>query len=139
MFYVFDIDGTLANAEHRLYHIQTEPKDWVAFYSACYQDAPIDVIIEIMRVLVKQGHRVELWTGRSDDTEQQTRAWCHRFDVPNVPMRMRREGDHRVDTEVKAEWLVDGHPDMIFEDRKSMVQMWRGHGIRVAHIAEGDY
>lgn len=30
---IFDIDGTLANLDHRLRHILKEPKDWDAFYS----------------------------------------------------------------------------------------------------------
>lgn len=34
MFIVFDLDGTLADCEHRIHHITKEPKDWRAFFEA---------------------------------------------------------------------------------------------------------
>jgi len=39
--YVFDIDGTIADGDHRLHHIVREagdarPKNWRAFFSAAY-------------------------------------------------------------------------------------------------------
>ena len=31
--FIFDIDGTLADASHRLHHIQNGNKDWDAFFA----------------------------------------------------------------------------------------------------------
>jgi hypothetical protein len=140
MFFVFDLDGTISDATHRLYHLQVKPKDWASFYAGCINDAAIEPTIAVMRALVAVGHRVEIWTGRSDETEQMTRTWLHRYDVPDVRLRMRKAGDHRPDVEVKVEWLsLDDRPDMVFEDRSSMVEMWRALEIRVAQVAPGDF
>ena len=38
---IFDIDGTLANLDHRLRHILNEPKDWDSFYRDIDKDQPI--------------------------------------------------------------------------------------------------
>jgi len=35
--YVFDLDGTLANIDHRLHFIKTKPKNWPAFFEATYE------------------------------------------------------------------------------------------------------
>lgn len=39
MFVVFDLDGTLADGDHRLHHITGETKDWRAFFAACGDDS----------------------------------------------------------------------------------------------------
>ena len=38
---IFDLDGTLANADHRQYLIERTPKDWDAYFAClCPKDAP---------------------------------------------------------------------------------------------------
>ena len=46
--FLIDIDGTVANGDHRLHHIQKEPKAWDDYFLACGSDSPI----EHMRALV---------------------------------------------------------------------------------------
>ena len=45
---IFDIDGTLANCDHRLHHIQDKPKNWDLFYNGCMDD---DVILPVAEML----------------------------------------------------------------------------------------
>lgn len=52
---IFDIDGTLANAEHRVHHLQKEPKDWDAFFAGCTQDTPIEPVMELVRLFFVTG------------------------------------------------------------------------------------
>ena len=57
---------------------------------------------------------------------------------------MRKEGDHRPDHIIKLELLAqirsDGfEPIMAFDDRNSVVKMWRDAGIPCAQVAEGDF
>ena len=37
---IFDLDGTLANADHRQYLIDRTPKDWDAYFALSVADAP---------------------------------------------------------------------------------------------------
>lgn len=57
---------------------------------------------------------------------------------------MRKDGDHRHDTEVKPELLSNNNltPDNVFlilEDRDSMVNKLRELGYRVLQVAEGKF
>lgn len=141
MFIVFDLDGTLALTDHRAHHLAGPVKDWRAFYAACDGDAPCKPIIAALRGLMVTGHRVEIWSGRSAEVRDKTRAWLCEHGMPAVNIRMRPEGDHQPDTTLKAAWLAaaDQRPDLVFEDRASMVAMWRSHGIICAQVAEGDF
>lgn len=141
MLVVFDLDGTLSNPSHRLHFLEREKKDWRAFYAACGGDQPIYPIIRILQALYITGAEVEIWTGRSAEVEGITREWLSLEGVPNVPLMMRAEGDHRPDTVVKQEWLDHSSikPFLVFEDRASVVEMWRSNGIRCCQVADGNF
>jgi phosphoglycolate phosphatase-like HAD superfamily hydrolase len=142
--YLFDIDGTIADATHRLHHIQKDPKDWPAFFDACVDDKPIQHIIDLARRLAFcEG--VIFVSGRSDRVIEQTRSWLvrHGLSLWNG-LYMRKDGDHRPDHIVKLELLqqirADGfEPIMAFDDRSSVVQAWRDAGIPCAQVAPGDF
>lgn len=146
MIYIFDIDGTLANLEHRLPFIKSDPPDWERFFAACWEDEPIRDVIYLLRVLHEAGHRIVLVTGRSDECAQLTNEWMNVHAVPHSEMYMRLHGDHRPDSEVKAELLdriiADWPSEKIvgvFEDRKQVVDMYRAKGLRVFQVADGNF
>jgi len=83
---VFDIDGTLANASHRLHHITPDPniayeqpfrKDWDAFLSddAVAKDAPIEQTWRLLEAMLYEGHRVIFITGRPEAQREVTYNW----------------------------------------------------------------
>lgn len=141
LFVVFDLDGTLALTEHRAHFLEREQKDWRGFYAACDKDEPCWPIIRTLRTFMVMGHRIEIWSGRSAEVRDKTRAWLCEYGMAAVNIRMRPEGDHQPDTKLKAGWLAasDQRPDLVFEDRASMVAMWRSHGIVCAQVAPGDF
>lgn len=139
-FYVFDLDGTLADCSHRLHHL--ERKDWRAFFAACPDDKPIKHMIELCSRLTWSApcNRVEIWSGRSDEVRLETEAWLRAHGLDGIPLLMRTAGDHRPDDEVKRDFLRGGGvPDLIFDDRARVVQMWRAEGIPCAQVAAGDF
>lgn len=146
MYVIFDLDGTLADCTHRLHHIRdfergTARPNWVEFYQACAYDAPILHGINTMRAFREAGASIEIWTGRSDIVRMQTREWMTRAGVPHVDMTMRPDGDHRPDHILKGEWLAKApiRPDLVFEDRARVVEMWRAAGIPCYQVARGDF
>lgn len=140
VFVVFDLDGTLALTEHRVHHLSGARKNWRAFYAACDQDGLSHPIIQTLLALDAAGNEVEIWSGRSDEVQDKTTAWLEAHGLGHIPIRTRKEGDHRADTVVRAEWLDEGRtPDLVFEDRASVVQMWRSRGITCAKVAPGDF
>lgn len=140
--YIFDIDGTLSNCEHRLHHIQKEPKDWRAFFAAVGDDAPHPHIVELCKTLNKHVDIVFV-SGRSDECRQQTIDWMNRLGL-NGALYMRPAGDHTDDQHLKIrllrEVIEDGYdPIMAFDDRSRVVAAWRAAGIPCAQVAEGDF
>lgn len=140
MFIIFDLDGTLADIGHRLAHLQKDPKDWDRFYNECPNDQPIEVGLEVLRTL-RYRHYVQIWTGRSERIRDLTIAWLKSYGIEYVPLIMRAEGDHRPDHVLKQEWLHScvKKPDLVFEDRASVVAMWRAEGIPCFQVAPGDF
>lgn len=137
---VFDIDGTLSDATHRVHFVKRNPKDWDAFFNACGLDDPILPVIKIARALFdSQAVDIEFWTGRPEDIRDLTRDWLHDHIGPwaaSVPLKMRKTRDFRSDIVAKAEFVGDRKPLAIFEDRPRVVKMFRSMGITVFQVAE---
>ncbi|KKW93894.1 phosphatase domain-containing protein [Sphingobium chungbukense] len=148
MFVVFDLDGTLANCEHRLHHIAMPAhgeadwpeQNWDAFYATVHEDTPISPVQACAAALIDTGHRVEIWTGRSDNCRVATQRWLNDHGLGGLPLIMREGGDRTADYRLKRGWITErGKPDLIFEDRASVVAMWREQGIICAQVAPGDF
>ncbi len=143
MFIVFDLDGTLALNKHRQHYVTGPGKsDWNAFFSACYEDTLNRPVATILRTMRRDGHRCEIWSGRSNDVITLTRAWLYMHDLHHIPYKGRPSGDYRSDVILKHGWLTEvkeGWPDLVFDDRNSVVKMWRNLGIPCFQVAEGDF
>lgn len=149
--YVFDIDGTLADCEHRLSHIlQTKPADWDTFNQSHLidRDKPIYPIITILNALYDKDEHIVLLTGRRCTTRHDTALWMSKHFVQYHALLMRPTGDHRKDHIIKMELLtayMDTLPteqryiDTFFEDRRSAVHHFRSLGFHVCHVADGDF
>jgi len=141
MFVVFDLDGTMADIKHRLFTIETKKQDWDSFRALCHQDEPIRQIIQVCQAMYKAYHYVEIWSGRAEKTRDLTEAWLEAHNVPYHALRLRPGDDDRRDVDVKEGWLR-AEPcsiDLVFDDRKRLVEMWRRNGVRCCQVAEGDY
>lgn len=143
--YVFDIDGTIADNSHRTHHLLKQPKDWDAYHAEVMGDNVHHHIANLAWDLHLAGKPLVFCTGRHDGQRQQTIDWFCKTGLP-MPHRlyMRKEGDHRPDHIVKRELLdqikADGfEPIMVFDDRNSVVKMWREAGVPCAQVAEGDF
>ena len=151
--YIFDLDGTLALIEHRRHFVDGAKKDWPAFFAACVDDEPNIPVIRTLQALCQSGAEVWIWSGRSDEVKSQTRTWlqihgCLGFDLPfGAPerFRMRKAGDHQMDVTLKSGWLSEIEPPeyarltAVFDDRASVVQMWRDAGVTCFQVAPGDF
>lgn len=110
---ICDLDGTIANIEHRLHYIKGPHKDWVSFTKACVDDEPYKDVIEILFNLYDAGPMVDkrtvyFFSGRSEVVRKETEEWLKKH-VPITDGRpylyMRKEGDYRPDTTIKYEMM----------------------------------
>lgn len=106
--YIFDLDGTLADIEHRRYLLSPHncdycfdpdpylrknnmrsckecnstgeiKADWPEFYQLCVHDTPKWPVIDTLIALARQGADVWIWSGRSSEVMKETREWLQRY------------------------------------------------------------
>ena len=102
--FVFDLDGTLANIEHRLHFIHKKPKDWKSFLASVDRDTPNPWVVDLLNAVRPHGETLVL-TGRSETTREATFNWLLDHNVMYDYLVMRKEGDNRQDTVTKPELL----------------------------------
>lgn len=143
MLVVFDIDGTLANIDHRLKYVRSKPKNWKAFIAGIPQDTPNAPVVEAYKRL-DSNHNVIIATGRNEAQRGDTVRWLLNNKIDGWEnMYMRADGDYRSDAIVKKEFLdqmVEKYgqkPDMVFDDRPQVVRMWRENGVFVFDCYQG--
>jgi len=140
---LFDLDGTLVNIDHRmhLYHQQ----DWDNFNKLCVDDSPIGTTISICNT-ISAGRRVEVWTARNEVARELTEQQLDNLGICYHQLQMRPTGDTRPDCELKRSWYLERKrvdPNFaivaVFEDRQTVVDMWRSLGITCYQVAPGDF
>lgn len=141
---VFDIDGTIANIEHRRNWVRTKPKNWKAFIKAIPQDTPHNDILFLNHTFHQLGSTNILCSGRSEPERAATVEWMERHGVNYTELFMRAAGDYRDDGIVKTELLAKieekyGKPFLWFDDRQRVVDAIRKCGIRVLQVAPGNF
>lgn len=132
---IFDIDGTLADLSHRLHFL--EKGDWKGFFAEAHNDAPINPVIEISNMFhfhhSWENNAIIIVSGRCSSIREKTEEWLEEHDVRYDYLYMRKEGDHRPDHIVKEEILHEIQKEFnvkfVFDDRQSVVDMWRRNGI----------
>lgn len=142
---VFDLDGTLALCGHRQHFLERAPRDWDSWHAACVNDELCLPVFRTLTAHLQAGHRVEIWTGRSNHVRIETEDWFDRHGIEvGLLTLMRPVGDHRPDIDLKREWLSaarknGGPPDLVYEDRARVVAMWREEGVACFQVAPGAY
>lgn len=154
---ICDIDGTIANNQRNLIVTPTIlttyvekariKKDWYAFFQNVFGDTPIMPIISLMHDLRSLGYAIFIVSGRPirfKDLEvgKETVKWLAKHNVPYDHIFMRQGDDAREDVVVKQEILDKLPKDRIayvFDDRDSVVAMWRRNGLTCLQVAPGDF
>tara|TARA_R110000803_G_scaffold1349_5_gene4437 strand:+ start:97 stop:558 length:462 start_codon:yes stop_codon:yes gene_type:complete len=148
---IFDLDGTLALIDaRRAKSTNVNGKmDWDTFFDPnnIQLDLPNQPVIEMAKMLKKQGHSIIIFSGRSKATKIATMEWLDQFGVPFDVLKMRPTGNgfqFMPDDQLKQKWLDDLFPDKdnilcVFDDRDKVVKMWRDNGLTCMQVAPGDF
>jgi hypothetical protein len=147
---VCDLDGTLANCEHRVHHVRSKPKNWDAFYAGVRDDAINAPVLHILdKFICYEGgaYNIIFCSGRPERCREDTiwwlRAVAHIWDYKHTTLLMRKDGDFRQDYIVKEE-ILHQHIDkdrvlFVLDDRQQVVDMWRRNGLACFQVAEGNF
>lgn len=151
---IVDIDGTVADCSHRLWHIEKKSKRFDNFHDIMENDEPIWTIIRLVMAIRLSGGRIIYCTGRPNSHRQMTIDWLNRYNIgfnhlsAGVPfahgLYMRASNDYRPDIVVKRELydmiIRDGfEPELVLEDRTRCVEMWRSLGLKTLQVEKADY
>jgi phosphoglycolate phosphatase-like HAD superfamily hydrolase len=141
---IFDVDGTIADVEHRR-HFVNGNNDWDSFRKETVNDTPVQWVCDIAKRFIAQGDEVAFFSARNeserDITEKQISDW---IGDGHKGVFLRPDGDFTPDDVFKSE-LADkfidmgGKIDLIFDDRQKVVDMWRDKGFTVVQVADGDF
>lgn len=141
--FVFDLDGTLADCDHRRHYIASKPKNWKAFFAGIKHDPVHPGVEKVFKALTASGATVLLCSGRPESTRKDTEQWL----VDNClwdyqELYMRPNNDSRPDDTVKEELLAkmraDGFkPTFVFDDRKKVCDMWIRNGLFLFDVSQG--
>lgn len=143
MDYIFDIDDTLSNSEHRSHWISKDNpnKNWGVYYNLLIEDSPISPVVEVLKTLDAAGHRIVLCTGRPEQYRDLTVSWLEKYDIPAHDLFMRQKSETGL-RNAQAKQIMLGRirssgytPVAVFEDNPLSVQMWKDNGLTVLQIA----
>ena len=137
---IVDIDGTIATHYDADGNQLREHHD----YAQVEIDLPVPEIIQLVEMYQSRGYHVIIVSCRMDHCRQETINWLIRHNVEFDELFMRRFKDFRPDNIVKHEIfhehiLFDYDIELVLDDRDRVVEMWRGLGLKVLQVAEGDF
>ncbi len=147
---ICDLDGTLCDIVHRRHLVETVPKNWKAFFENIAGDTlREDVWGKVMDVCSGNGAKLIFVSARPETYREITEAWL-KANLPQKYLKiyvaaliMREAHDNRPDTEVKAEifdkFLKKLKIVRVFDDRPSVIQMWRSKGLQVEDVGDGKH
>ena len=142
---VFDVDGTLANINHRRHFVAMKPKNWKAFFANMEHDTVNEDVRYILETMWEEpSNKIIICSGREIIHKPQTVRWFERNKIPYHDIYMRAEKDYRPDYQVKVELLQEirntyGNPYLWFDDRQQVVDAIRAQGVRVLQVDEGNF
>ena len=130
---IVDMDGTLSLLNGR------NPFD----ASKCDRDLPNLPILDTIHKW-QSSVNIIVVSGRTDDCQPQTEKWLQQYEVNYAGLYLRKTGDMRKDAIMKEEIYrqhIEGKYNIKFvlDDRQQVVDMWRGFGLTVFQVDEGDF
>jgi len=141
---IVDLDGTLANCDHRVHYVQSNPKDWDSFNSEMGKDQLNAWCAQLIEAMHSRGIQIILLTGRDDNYEKSTIEWLNSHQIEYHQLFMRKANDEREDHIIKREIFLEKIAPQyktlfVVEDRLSVVKMWREMNITCLQCDWGDF
>lgn len=149
---ICDLDGTICDITHRLQYGKGETKDWNKFFSLISDDTPRRDVLDLVNKTCKENNAHLIFVSARPETYRSvTEDWITNNTAPLIheylsehqtwELIMREANDKRPDTEVKAEifdrYLKNLDIVKVFDDRPSVIRMWREKGLDVEDVGAG--
>ena len=133
MIYIFDVDGTLMDIDHRRHFVEGDKRDFKSFFAAMDQDTPRPEIFDLAHKCSQSvADEVIVVSGRNERHRLITEVQLK--DLRYRQLILRPDDNYEPDYVFKQsvlDMLIEHglKPDMVFDDRPSVIDMWRKNGI----------
>jgi len=140
-----DIDGTLANLDHRLHYVKDGNRDWGSFFRTVGKDGVYEDVKGIVDLEFLTGTSVVLCSGRTEDqTRENTEKWLVKNEIPYTSLKMRPAGNYKQDAITKAmlyRYEIKPYFNIkyVLDDRDQVVQKWREMGLTCFQVRPGNF
>ena len=122
-----DIDGTVANNDHRQHFLQGK-KDWDGFFKELVNDKPIYSVINKINADQKMGKDIIFLTGRPERYRHTTHKWLSEYFKFDIKILMRKDRDKRNKIIIKKEIFKSNfNKDDIYyviDNDLDLIHMW---------------
>lgn len=139
MVIVLDIDGTLANNDHRAHYVDGDVKDWENFLrpDLVIKDTPIARTKDALKKAQDLGYTIVFLTGRNESLRDTTMRWLfdhYGVDANDETLYMRPIGNLLKPTEYKHQQLTSirrdfGNSLLFVDDDKYMHKVYAEFGL----------
>lgn len=134
---IVDLDGTLANVDHRLNLVRRKKKWFDRFYDLCHKDKINEWCKELILGMLSAGHEIKIVSARPQKTFMVTGKWLLDNGIPSTRVTLnllRKDMDFTPDNELKQKWVNSKAVDksrvlFVVDDRQRVVDMWRKEGL----------
>jgi hypothetical protein len=122
-----------------------KPKNWGAFNKLMLKDPPKQHIVEVAKAMVDARHNVIIVSAREETYRPRIVQWLRYQSIEFDALYLRKEKDYREDSLIKEEILQEiirdfgKKPDLVFDDRARVVEMWRRNGVNCAQVEKGNF
>ena len=134
-----DIDGTIANNEHRQHYLE-DKKDWEGFFSEIINDSPIIPVIKKINEEFEKGNNIIFVTGRPERYRYSTNLWLKENFYFDYELLMRKNGDQRnkeiVKNEIFQKYLKAKDIILCIDNDKSLLKQWNELGLKTLNPEE---
>lgn len=132
---IFDCDGTLCDVSS-IRHLVEEglkTKNFDEFHRQSIDCPPIQWVADVAREASEDGIKILVVTARQEKYRALTSFWLAMHKIPSDELVMRHTGDGRPDHEAKEEMLrrLSSKYRIVkaYDDRPSVIDLWKSHGI----------
>lgn len=138
---ICDLDGTLANEDHRAGLYRTGiPEKIAEYYELCSLDTPNYEICNLVR---KLSNFYEIWimSYRLEKVAEKTEMWLSKNMVPYDRLFLAKLDSNINSGELKLKWAepIKDRVAFILEDRQRIVDAWRAAGYTCLQVAPGNF
>lgn len=133
---IFDLDGTLADERER--HHLYDQKKYDEYFMSCFQDKPIQNIIDLTHKYHNEGFIIWIMTGRYYICEDLTKNWLIKHNVYYDHLKLRGKDNFVPDYVIKPAWarkligLDKIH--LVYDDQDKVIQGFQEKGLKVVDV-----